>query len=281
MKRAVLLAASLATACLDAPPDTDGAGPPHGGDAAPICAAFSDWGTPVEVPEMSETFLASPTLSGDGRLLVWETQDDNLAAAYLDGGTATPVADSMLSAVNSADEERNPTLSADGLILWFSRGSNEDSHIYVSHRADPKDDFPIAEVVSGLETMELDGADVWDGGRELFLSALVAGHWQLVRASCEAPDNPERCSYLGPVAGLEAEPDIRFPSIRQDGLEIFFNLVDNTMVAARRAGSEDDFAIYDPLDFTGFDLELSSDASTLYANRGNRLGRIERSCATE
>jgi len=273
MGRGVLWLAAVQLACLETPPGTGA------GDAsAPICSEFTDWSDPVEVPELSSTYIASPALSGDGRLLVLESMDDDFFAEVREGETFVAAPDSLLAAVNSADEERNPTLSADGLTIWFTRGVRFNAYMYVSRRAGPEDDFPLAQPVSGLEALTVEGPDVRDEPLELFFSVAGDAQWELAHATCESFDS---CTYLGTLHGLEADLDDMYPAIRRDGLEMFYNAnSDNTLLAARRADSGDDFAVYDPLDFVGYDTELTSDGTTLYLNRGNTLNRAERECAS-
>jgi hypothetical protein len=66
------------------------------------------------------------------------------------GGFAAP--ELIDSGVAAADSDYFPTLSADGLTLYFARspGANPGSHIFVAHRASIADEFAPAHLVAEL-----------------------------------------------------------------------------------------------------------------------------------
>jgi hypothetical protein len=270
MGRGMLLAAAVAAGCLDAPPaSTTGEPPP--------CAAFGEWKDPLAVPGLSEVEGTSPTVDGDGHFLVWETPgpDNDLADAVGDAAMFELSADSLVAELNTIDPERNPTLAASGLTIWFTRDTQDATRLFASQRELDTDPFPPAVEVDGLEVAP-EAPDVWDDGHEMFFSVL-GDDFDLAHAACETE---RTCSYEGLLPGLEQGLDDLYPTIRSDGLELIYRSVSlDGLMTATRASAEDDFELGELLPFPGYDPELTADGRTLYFAIDGLLYLSTRSCS--
>jgi len=271
MGRAVLLAAVVHLACLDAPPASTGKDA-----AAPMCETFGEWSDPLAVPGLSTVQGVSPTVDADAHLIVWETggPDNELAAAVGDGETFV-ANEGLVADLNTIDPERNPTLSADGLTIWFTRGTEDATMLFVSHRQLEGDPFPPADKVSGVDVGP-EAPDVWDDANEMFFSVLGAD-FDLAYATCE---NLRTCTYQGLLPGLDQAMDDLYPTIRSDGLELIFHSSSmEGLVQATRASAGSDFELGELLAFPGYDPELTADGRTLYFAIDGQLYRTDRSCS--
>jgi Tol biopolymer transport system component len=137
--------------------------------------------------------------------------------------------------VNSADREYWPTLSPDGHRLYFSiwRGGNFD--LYVARRPDKRDDFgwepavPVAELNSSYDDVSLVFFEDDESGD-------LMGYFASSRAT--SPDDlvydgniwvtrlQEDGTFENPtlVPGLHTDDySERLPTVRRDGLEVFFS----------------------------------------------------------
>lgn len=137
--------------------------------------------------------------------------------------------------VNSSDREFWPTLSPDGHRLYFSivRGGNFD--IYVSYRRDKKDDFgweppvPVVELNTPYHDVGLVFFEEEKSGDLLgyFSSARPTSHADVLYDSnvyFTVLQEDGAFSPPAPVPGLNTDAnDERLPSVRRDGLEVFFD----------------------------------------------------------
>jgi len=264
--RAVLLAAAVATGCLDAPPAS----------TAGACSSFSEWGDPVAVPGLSSILGTSPTVDAAASIIVWETgaPDNQLADGVRDGDGFAVSTSSMVAELNTIDPDRNPTLSDDGLTIWFTRDTQDQTLLFASHRDAVTEPFPPADQVQGLE-MGIEGPDVWDEAKQMVFSVQV-DDLDLAHARCE---DVRTCTYEGLLPGLQQELDDVYPTIRSDGLEIiYFSRATDGMVSATRPGTSADFEPGGQLPFGGNDPELTADGTTLYFASDAVLYRSTREC---
>lgn len=272
MGRAVLLAAAVHLACLDAPPAST-----VKDAAAPACETFDEWKDPVAVPGLSTVQGASPTVDAEADLIVWETTgpDNELGAAVGDGETFAVADESLVGELNTTEPERNPTLSADGLTIWFTRGTQDAPILFASHRGLENDPFPAADPVQGLEVGP-EGPDVWDAANEMFFSVMGAD-FDLAYAACE---NARSCTYQGLLPGLDEAMNDVYPTVRSDGLElIYYSTSMSGMVSVTRDTARGDFARGVLLDFPGYDPDLTADGMTLYFVIDGQFYRTTRSCS--
>jgi hypothetical protein len=265
MRLAVLLLAGLQLACLEAPPDAAGGGPP-------ACSRFGSWSDAISV--MPGAYAFGPTVTRDEQLMLYEAGGGEIGIADRLGDVFYDGDPSVLDGVNSEEDERNPTLSIDGLTVWFTRGSPEDTALYVSHRDRLDQAFPPATPVSGLEGLPVEGPDVWDGGLELVFSLANPSDHDLFRATCSALDV---CAAAGAISEGD-DGDEWYPTVRGDGLEIIYMEADGSLVAAGRDTTEGSYEVDDPLEFDGVDPELSADGSSLYYSVGGDIKLTTRPC---
>jgi hypothetical protein len=98
-----------------------------------------------------------PAIDADGSLWLESTRDgvgiSIYHAAYDNGSFDTPVAEHELS---SAGNDFAPTLSADGLTIFFAsdRRANSDDDIYVASRTSTTDTFSTPQSVTELDTSD-------------------------------------------------------------------------------------------------------------------------------
>lgn len=274
MRLGALLLLGFEVACLEAPP---GSGEP-GGDAAPdgqpACERFSEWET-VGRPILPDVELAyGPTVSRDEQLLLYFTDDGTIGIADRAGDQFRPGDPALLAGVNSAMSDRNPTLSDDGLTVWFTRGTLDGTELFVSHRDGRGSPFPDAVPVSGLGGVFPEGPDVWDPGGEVFYSVLVASHHNIARATCASVDS---CTQVELIDIGDQNHDW-YPTIRGDGLELVYVNSVAGMNVARRSLVSQSFEDVETLDVLGEDPELSWDGATLYFSSGGILTAVTRSC---
>ncbi len=139
-------------------------------------------------------------LYGCGRLDFAPTADGAAAltaceAAWIAGPTLTaPVA---MTAVNSAKEERTPTISSDGLTLYFASNRTGDYQLYAATRAAPDASFAAPTELSALSSPQLDHqVHVSDDELEAVVSSARLGGrgssdlWHATRASPGVPFGP-------------------------------------------------------------------------------------------
>jgi len=204
----------------------------------------SEWSEPVNLgPPINSQFLdAAPTLSKDGLHLyftsirpggfglqdIWVSQR---ACVEVECPWGTPV--NLGPRINTAAVDAGANLSADEHLLFFfsSRpGGHGSTDIWVSHRADPKDDF-------GWEDPVNLGPDVNTTNSEAgpsFLRHEGDGDGTLYFYRGDPPITTDLYAVrvtkdgetLGPavaVPGLNSTVEDNHASVRRDGREIFFN----------------------------------------------------------
>jgi hypothetical protein len=260
--------------------------------AAPV---HTDWSVPVNLGPIvnSASTEQYPALSGDGLSLyldsdrpggsggrdLWVSQRPTVNAAW-------GVPANLGATINSASSDSGPAFSADGHWMFFHSdrpGGFGRADLYQSYRADIHDDF-------GWQTPINLGPNVNGVGDDTAPSYFEnGGHPQLFFGSARPGVTPLRPNLYvsnlqddgtwGPaVLILELSSDeleIR-PTIRQDGLEIFFHsdraagAGGNDLWSATRATVEDEWStpvnLGAPLNTTAADQHpyLSADATTLF-----------------
>lgn len=263
MRRVVGALAALHLACLDAPPASlDPAGPDAAaaGDGAPAIDAATcagPWGPPAPVAEFAGVPVHAPTVSGDGALMIYDAGVD-LAVATRAGDTFVRGPDRIVTALNSAGGENGPTLSADGLTLWFLR----DSLLRVATR-EAGGDFTEDRAVVGFEDLEIVGPEVaeTDDGLEIYFSLADAAQDTIYRAAC---DEVASCQPYAAVTELDESGQERFPTLGRDGREIVFrSSAVPGLVSYRRPVVGQAFDARADLAVDGFHPELAFDDTTL------------------
>ncbi len=256
----------------DAPSDAD---PDNGTDASPC--TFGPWSAPVLVVELSSAADDyDPVFSDDGLEVVfasfrnagnrdlWRSTRPAIGATW-----TTPVPIPELS--TPSDQEGNPTLSANGLELYYGNSS-----VYRATRATLQQPFVGMEDVTpdnALFTNAL-AADITRDGLELYFGAIPVGtaKRQLFRA---------RRASLGagfqtfePLPVTDTAFETGYPAISGDGLEIIYSREDSgwDLRSLTRASTTDTFGEDASLDvvntaqYSEADADLSSDGRELIFN---------------
>ncbi len=268
MRWGVLLLAAVQLGCLDAPP---GSTPPPPGD---VCHMFTPWSEPGPIPGLEEVFGVAATVDADADLILFATiaADKDIAAVVRVGEQYELADPALVEALNSTAIERSPTLSADGLTVWFTRGDTDEPVLYASVR-DRGGTFAAPEPVTGLGTFA-EGPEIWDQTDTMLYSVAGVDGLDLLAARCT---ERTRCTPDGPVAGLTEEPDPVDAAMRSDGLEIIYFSA-NSLVSATRASADQPFTRDGPLDFFGHDPDLTGDGTALFTEFDGEIHISTRSC---
>jgi len=214
-------------------------------------SAWSAWSDPVPVEELNTTANdGNANLSNDGLTLYLNSNRSGglggndiyvSRRASTDDPWGTP--ESLGSVVNSSSDDQGPSISKDGLLLFFLStrpGGLGAADLYVSRRTDPTDE-------TGWGTPENLGSDVNTSGIE------NAPHFQkkgedgnpslyFARAATNdiyvAPMTKDGAT-LGPAVALDVLNSSALdggPCVSKDGLELIFN--------SNRAGGFGAFDLY-------------------------------------
>jgi len=195
---------------------------------------FAPWQTGDYVYELNDLgHVICPTLTKDERLIVFAGL--NLAGGL--GGydlwmarrpdMGLPFADvNSVGVVNSEANEYHPSLSADGLILYFASDRSGGLRIYRSERAHLQAPFGIPEEVvfptmaPGAE-MAFPGLGRENGLATLFFGGTFTGNWDIYRSPVEVnePNLPEGTYYVDAAQGSDANhgltPNQAFATIQR------------------------------------------------------------------
>jgi hypothetical protein len=175
-----------------------------------------------------EIFFSSARPGGQGNRDLWLVRRDQTSASF---GAPTP-----LAMVNSSGNDQNPSLTDDGLLLFFASDRGGDDDIYVSFRTSKGATFSRPIRVPGLTSPAKDSAPYIsaDGRTIYFTSDRPGGRggldlWSATRGNLRTGfDAPT------PVPGVSSPGHDEDPSVSHDGRELYFS--------SNRAGK--DFVIY-------------------------------------
>lgn len=224
---------------------TESREPPSGVPLASLHVAddpprFSDWTAPVNLGPPVNTTLAdvTPAISRDGLSLYFSagTGPGNFdiyvsRRASLDAAWGPP--QNLGMTVNSVDHDVEPVLSIDGHRLYFT--SNRDGglggeDLYVARRRDQRDDFgwePPVNLGSGVNTAANEVSPTF---YEDDATGTVAMYFESNRPGGSGNEDIYASTLLGDgtfgpavlVGSLSSTFRERQPTVRKDGLEIFF-----------------------------------------------------------
>ncbi len=248
------------------------------------------WAEPVNIgPGVnSEGNESAPAVSGGGNALFFSSDSEDgfgdwdLWVAMRERDTeafGAPV--NLLEPANSLHNDMNPSLSADGLALYFSSdapmGSGK-SDLYVVRRATSSGDFTAADNLGPVVNSDgTDGAPSISGdGLTLYFHADREGGfgrrdiWLARRSSVDEPfGEPENAGPEVNGTGLDHDPEIS-----ADGLRLYFssNRLDGNqdIYVARRNSTDEPFGAAERLaapvntEATESAPALSPDGKTLY-----------------
>jgi hypothetical protein len=271
---------ALGAACLDSPPtlvDPDIAGDAAGGgdgaaaaDGAPCVGGA--WGAPEKVGGLSGVLVSAPTVSGDGELLIYDAGPD-LAAATWNGATFVPVGGALVGPLSSAEDEDGPSLSKDGLTLWFLRAGL----LRVAVRT-AGNDFEEDQPVAGLAETAMLGPEMLEeeGDLSLFFSPTGDAADSIFLSRCS---DPFTCGSPSQVAELDEAGNERFPTLSRDGGEIIFrSSAVPGLVSYRRAGPGEPFEQRGQVGVDALHPELALGDSALFVVIDDELYTMTRAC---
>jgi Tol biopolymer transport system component len=214
----------------DAPED-DATSP--AADAAPTpCHPTSPFGTPVLVEGIESDATEGGLRMTPDELtgFFWSTRPGgpgtvNLYVATRPGPTAAFGMVSLLSGIDMAGSQYDPSVTADGLTLAFGsdRASSDGTYdLFLATRATTGDDFSDAAPISDLNTSADDQQPyLLPDGSEMYFSSNTSGDSDIYRARRKTGGGfaaPSAVTELN-TAGVADE----HPAVSADGLTIFFS----------------------------------------------------------
>jgi hypothetical protein len=218
-----------------------------------------------------ELYFSESRSGGFGSRDIWITRRETLDSPWQEPVNLGPN-------VNSPGNEVEPSISGDGLELYF--GSWDDYNIYVCTR--PSKDAPWSSRVQVGPPVPSNNPwrpDISADGLSLYFAAigLVGGHggddiWVTTRATKHDPWG--ELVNLGQNVNLASEDTC--PCISTDGLTLIFNRGYSNMWATTRRSTDDDWGpavnlgISNPGNFNG--AALSPDGSTMYFDAAKSWG---------
>ena len=186
------------------------------------------FGPPTRVDEISTpSSEVSPSLSKDGLALAFASNRPG-GAGMTDLYVATRATSGApfelvrnVAELNTAEPEFGAALSADGLTLYFGRGSI--GVLFVAERADREASFgaPVMVAAGTTEYADLTGAEISSTGLELMFTALTM---PTSKRDIYLMSRPDVTAPFGPARRLdELDPlPSGFPTLSPDGLELIF-----------------------------------------------------------
>jgi hypothetical protein len=201
-------------------------------DAPPVCDPTKPFGTPVLVRGLENTAGSVPRLSLDERTLYFTNSgasQSDLYVARLSSSGAFGPPQPLMSPPNSPVSEFDPTVSPDGMTLWFSSDRANGplpQSLYVATRTASSDfdnanpaslnsqDTTLGPYVMGQPYLPATGSDVW------FISSRSDGKgmsdiWRATR-------NGSEVGVQHPATELNSTDADFFPTVSADGLTIYF-----------------------------------------------------------
>ena len=214
------------------PPASDPTTPPSNPMPGAKCDLTKPFGAPVLVAGLpTHQHFATPRLSSDERTIFFTTKvgtQSRIARAVRAAGATAFGAATVLDAQSSPSKDNDPSVRADGTMLFFSseRGGAKDK-LYVAIAPAAGSPFGAPMMVSGVGSTDADEQHPYyrvAGGGELWFSSTRGGQWEIwtAKKSGTAFATPVR------VEELRNAEATRQPMISEDGLTIVF--------ASERAG---------------------------------------------
>jgi hypothetical protein len=203
------------------------------------------------------------------RTQLYAAQGDLAVAAKTNEDAFVPGDSTLLDEVNTVEgAEEDPTLSADGLRLWFVREEN----IYVSQR-EPGEAFGVAKLLDELPASAR-GPEILEGPESRLYFTEAGGDLQV--ASCTAAD---ACGPAGTVGGIDEEGKENHATLSADGNELIVRSGSAGVLVSFTRNATGDFSSRTELDIDAAHPELTADGTTLYMVVAGRLYVAQRGCA--
>lgn len=212
------------------PASTDASAPvpqPDGSVGLAPCAALGPFGEPERVVGLGAGPFFSPSLDGAGLLLLFASAapGDLFSARRSSRDTSTFGEVSSLG-VNSQYAEVTPSLSPDGLSLYFASdrpGAQSFRDLLMAQRASLTDDFEDADFITEANSFWTENLpSTYAGGTLLIFSSDRPGVgimdvWQGTRAANSGP-----FGNFQPVAGINSQFDDSGARLTEDLLQVYF-----------------------------------------------------------
>ncbi|MGE0550100.1 MAG: hypothetical protein AB7O24_15035 [Kofleriaceae bacterium] len=179
------------------------------------------WNAPVRVAELSSTEADySPAISADGLSVMLQSERGGVEGLYeaRRQSTADPFDPPELNTkISSSSTDSHPTMSSDGLTLYFLSDRGGTFQIYVATRLTRSSEFADPQLVASTAAFQLTGPSLSGDGTELFVTIRNA-----------SPDLGRVTDLDQPTATLELVSELNtadtdgFPSASGDGLTLFW-----------------------------------------------------------
>ena len=208
--------------------------------ASPGAQKYSEWSTPIKLgPNVNSSAMdRAPAISKDGLSLYFasnripENGEDIYVSQRATRDDEWGPAVNLGPTINTSDNEQTPAFSRDGHLMFFASnrlridGSSGGVDIWVSRREHTHDDFawqPAENLGAGVNSVSLDeGPSYFEndaaGVPQLYFSS---GATRPGGAGIYVSEQAADGSFGPAVRVIVSVGNVR-PSIRHDGLEIFF-----------------------------------------------------------
>jgi hypothetical protein len=240
----------------------------------PTSCVWGPFSTPVNLTAINSTDTDwGPGLSADGLELLFSSDRDGsnyeIWRATRAAADQPFVLDRKLDELTLAGWQGGPTLSADGLTLFYRSGAQQ---LWTASRPDLTSDFagPIAVTTGGFDSQSVTGPDLSNNGLRLYFSNTDPNEDVLVASR---PNPQSDFASIVPVAGLGTPAKESFPTVSTDELEVFLEWAPTPggleqIRRATRATMSDPFSPAQPIPeintaHAESDPELSVDGTTL------------------
>ncbi|HMG56305.1 MAG TPA: hypothetical protein VK601_22555 [Kofleriaceae bacterium] len=194
-------------------------------DSPPICSPSAKFGTPMALFGLGDGGIAR--LSPDELTIYYSSSSADLYVAHRTTATGAFGTPMPMMAQNTASQEYDPTVSSDGLTLWFgsNRVANEGNHLYVATRTSTLVEFDTPGLAGMLNAADVKQADAEpfvtaDGNELWFISSRPGGLggydiWHATRTGS---------SFTTPAlaAELNSTSDENVPMLSSDRLTVYF-----------------------------------------------------------
>lgn len=215
-------------------PPADTTTPPTNPMPGAKCDLTKPFGAPMLVNGLSTTqHFATPRLSSDERTIFFTTKvgtQSRIARAVRATGSTAFGPATVLDAQSSTSKDNDPSVSADGTMLFFSseRAGAKDK-LYVALAPTAGASFGAPQMVTGVGSADADEQHPYfrvAGGGELWFSSTRGGQWEIWTAKKSG------AGFATPVRveELRNAEATRQPMVSEDGLTIVF--------ASERAGGK-------------------------------------------
>lgn len=195
-----------------------------GAGAAPRCSSTATFGPPKLVPGIDpNAHASSPHLTPDERVVFFTGVDGDSsgifratrAARELPFGPAE-----LVPGANSASNDNDPTISADGLTLVFHSGRAGTNDVWWAKRPDTTAEFAAAVAAPGIATSAYEGQGFFHvAAQELWFVSNRGGDYDIFRAKLENGTFGDAVT----VSELNTPKDDFLPFLSSDGLTIYFS----------------------------------------------------------